>query len=281
MRGSAHSRWLAAASIGCVALGLSAGTAAAICVVGIDPGDRLQMREGPGVRNRPVAAIPAGVCDVRVLGCRGRWCRVSWRGQTGWSNSNFLGWLRPPTADELARQRRLDDATDPMDVVREPPGSPAGEPDRDITAAPDPDDPPDRHPEPADPPAKTTTTVPNAARPSAQEEPVAQPPRPETAPRAADVPMPAPKPQPAARPPEKPAAATPLEIGAEHCVRGVEEGGTLKVRTGPGEKFALRYGFTANTCGVKITGACKSGWCPVDYRGYKGWAEQDKLQPKS
>jgi uncharacterized protein YraI len=62
------------------------------------------------------------------------------------------------------------------------------------------------------------------------------------------------------------------------CVRGVATGDTLKVRAGPGLDQSLRYGYPSGACGIKLTGVCKDGWCPVDYRGYRGWAEQKFLK---
>ena len=64
----------------------------------------------------------------------------------------------------------------------------------------------------------------------------------------------------------------------EVCIQGVPRGDTLKVRAGPSANADLRYGFLPDTCGVKVTGDCKDGWCPVEYRGYKGWAEEKNLQ---
>ena len=62
------------------------------------------------------------------------------------------------------------------------------------------------------------------------------------------------------------------------CVTNVAKGDTLKVRAGPGATHALRYGYQPGTCGVRITAPCKDGWCPVDYRGYEGWAEERFLK---
>jgi len=58
----------------------------------------------------------------------------------------------------------------------------------------------------------------------------------------------------------------------------VAAGDTLKVRAGPGLDQRLQFGFPANTCGVKIEKPCEDGWCPVDYRGYRGWVEQKYLR---
>ncbi len=62
------------------------------------------------------------------------------------------------------------------------------------------------------------------------------------------------------------------------CVRGIASGDTLKVRAGPGLDQSLRYGYPSGACGIKLTGECRDGWCPVDYRGYRGWAEQKFLK---
>lgn len=58
----------------------------------------------------------------------------------------------------------------------------------------------------------------------------------------------------------------------------IAKGDTLKVRAAPGQNQMLRFGFPAGVCGVKLTGPCKDGWCPVEYRSYKGWAEQRYLR---
>jgi SH3-like domain-containing protein len=61
------------------------------CVVRVDSGDTLRIRSGPGVNHGPVGGIPPGACGVaQAGGCRGAWCRVSWRGRLGWVNSYYL-----------------------------------------------------------------------------------------------------------------------------------------------------------------------------------------------
>ena len=94
--------------------------------------------------------------------------------------------------------------------------------------------------------------------------------------RAAPVAAPAPKPTTPVEPTPEQRALT--AGGREACVQGVPRGDTLKVRAAPSASADLRYGFLPDTCGVKITGDCKDGWCPVEYRGYKGWAEEKNLQ---
>ena len=78
-------------------------------------------------------------------------------------------------------------------------------------------------------------------------------------------------------PPAGGGPATPQAPG-EVCIVNVAKGDTLKVRAAPGLDQTLRFGFAAGACGVKLTGPCKDGWCPVDYRGYKGWAEEKFLK---
>jgi SH3-like domain-containing protein len=64
---------------------------AAHCVVGVDRRDTLRMRSGPGVDHAEIGEIPPGACRIRQTGdCRGVWCRIAWRGQSGWVNTHYL-----------------------------------------------------------------------------------------------------------------------------------------------------------------------------------------------
>lgn len=64
---------------------------AGACVVGVEEGDTLRVRQGPGVGHEAVGEIPRRACNVKLIGnCRGAWCRVAWRGQTGWVNTDYL-----------------------------------------------------------------------------------------------------------------------------------------------------------------------------------------------
>ena len=59
---------------------------------GVASWDRLNVRSGPGARRPVVGSIPATGSGVHCLGpCKGKWCRVSWRGIVGWTNMRFLG----------------------------------------------------------------------------------------------------------------------------------------------------------------------------------------------
>lgn len=61
-------------------------------VRGVEDWDVLNMRAGPSSRSRIVGEIPPTGSGVHCLGpCKGKWCRVSWRGIVGWTNFRFLG----------------------------------------------------------------------------------------------------------------------------------------------------------------------------------------------
>lgn len=61
-------------------------------------------------------------------------------------------------------------------------------------------------------------------------------------------------------------------------MRGLPDGVPLKIRAAPSAKGTLLYGFHNGSCGIKITGPCRDDYCPVDYRGYRGWAERKYLR---
>ncbi len=271
----------------------SAAPANALCVRGVEAWDTLRIRAAPGPQAREVGAIPPSACGVAITGaCRGAWCPVVWRGRPGWSNAAYLsqggffdgfglpsmrGLMAPFVAPSVGSRympgpprpvaevrrpapKRVASALPPRPVevtrarVREAGGS-------SLPLAPAPRQ-VERALPPAPPPVQAMrATVP--AVPSPASPPVAQA-------QTAVVVVPAPA---IASPPA--AAAAPA---AEMCVRNVDAGDTLKVRAGPGPDQSLRYGYPANACGIKLTGSCKDGWCPVDYLGYRGWAEQKFLK---
>lgn len=76
----------------------------------------------------------------------------------------------------------------------------------------------------------------------------------------------------------RPSPAQPIAVGASVCVRGLPAQVTLKVRASPTPSGALLYGFHNGSCGVRITGACVAGYCPVAYQGYRGWADSRYLR---
>lgn len=61
------------------------------CVARVERWDTLRIRSGPGTGHDEIGRIPAGACHVeRAGGCRGDWCRVAWRGRSGWVNTFYL-----------------------------------------------------------------------------------------------------------------------------------------------------------------------------------------------
>ncbi len=278
---------------------------AGLCVVGVERWDRLQVRAGPGVRNRAIASIPAGACGISVTGpCRGDWCPVTWRGRQGWSHGDFLGrYDRPPTRAERGpvpvapgrqpqraepkRQQVPAQAAMPRDDVakgREQASQPAQvgttleRKKTQVTI------------EPASTPSRqsdvlATGSITDAAKHASKqagsaETGKAEPPRAAFAFARPDMSQT----KKAAPPKEKPAvrantAVSSLVVGSKTCVAGIGKDDTLKIRSGPGPAYALRYGYLPTTCGIEITGACTDGWCPVEYRGYKGWALGRYLKP--
>ena len=224
-----------------LALPVSAGVAEAWCVAGVPRGDVLAMRSGPSVFNQVTATIAPTACGIKVVGpCYGGWCPVSFRGRSGWSNSAYLV-SQTGVATRQSGAARVDQ--------RRASPAPNAAPQRVATAP------------------KRPSPVREIER---DREPESE--------RPAPVAVPAPKP--AAPPVERTPEPRALTSGSarEVCVQGVARGETLKVRAAPSAGADLRYGFLPDTCGVKITGDCKDGWCPVEYRGYKGWAEEKNLQ---
>lgn len=270
--------------------------AGAWCVRGVERGDTLRLRSAPTPVAREMGRIPPSACGIAILGpCRGAWCRVRWQSRVGWSNATYLtrgGPVDfPPTpqiarpaariaAPPLAAARGSTQATARAKAAAETrptPQKPMVRA-RDAEERPAPDQVAAATPRP--PGVLPETPLPSAAptAPSTSRSPAApalkpQPPAP-TAAAAASPPVPVP-----------PTASAPTQEGPpqndaarEVCVVDIPKGDTLKVRAGPGTDQALRYGYPAEVCGVRITGPCADGWCPVDYRGYRGWTEQRFLK---
>lgn len=86
-----------------------------------------------------------------------------------------------------------------------------------------------------------------------------------------------------ARPSASPRPAPPSQdAGAEretHCVMGVRPGDTLRIRNGPSAEHREIGGIPPNACDVTVGGPCRGSWCPVTYRGLKGWSNATYLRP--
>lgn len=264
----------------------SGHAASALCVRGVDSRDTLRMRTGPTAIAREIGHIAPFACGIVIIGtCRGPWCPVQWRGRTGWSNTAYLvrGGLpelfnspqqfmpSPPiqahrdalprasasSQNERVASQRTDRVTTPAVARRGRTPS---------IAAPQP--PPRVNPVPPHPvlsaPLPPATAAPTTDLPTL---PSFVPPAtagPAASPTLAPVPA--------------PATPTKSDLPGDTCVVEIPKGDTLRVRAGPSLDQALRYGYPAGVCGVRITGPCANGWCPVDYRGYRGWAEQRFLK---
>ncbi len=69
------------------------------CVVGVSPGNELNVRTGPGEFAKIVGGIPADTCGVKITGdCANSWCRVSYAQLSGWASLGFLRRGRGPRA---------------------------------------------------------------------------------------------------------------------------------------------------------------------------------------
>lgn len=66
-------------------LGATSLAAAAPAMVSAD----LNLRAGPGTGHGVLTVLPAGA-TVDTLGCTGNWCRISYRGMTGYASASYL-----------------------------------------------------------------------------------------------------------------------------------------------------------------------------------------------
>lgn len=267
-------------------LSSTAGAASAMCVRGVASWDTLRVRAAPASAAREVGAVPANACGITMTGaCHGGWCPIGWRGRRGWSNAAYLtsgGLMAVITSPlQLFAPSQPVRASPPPRVARvqRPPAktavqAAAGPPLQRAVAITPP------LPLPSPPPVRrsveTTASLPPA--PPAIPAPAVQTATPQAPIEAVPLAMAAAVPAAIPSPGPQPKFTAPLVAAGEVCVVAIEKGDTLKVRAGPGSDQPLRYGYPAGACGVKITGACADGWCPVDYRTYRGWAEQKFLQ---
>ena len=59
-------------------------------VAGVSSDDVLWIRSGPSTRYRKIGSIPFNGAGIKNLGCARRWCRVRYRGVTGYASQRYL-----------------------------------------------------------------------------------------------------------------------------------------------------------------------------------------------
>ncbi|MEO8651183.1 MAG: SH3 domain-containing protein [Hyphomicrobiaceae bacterium] len=75
------------------------------------------------------------------------------------------------------------------------------------------------------------------------------------------------------------AAAPQHEREGGHCVMGVRPGDTLRIRSRPEADSRELGGIPPNACDVAVGSPCRGSWCPVTYRGIRGWSNASYLRP--
>jgi uncharacterized protein YraI len=95
--GTMRTKLLALAAGAALIAGTGAASAAMVT------GD-LHLRAGPGTNYPVIDTMPAG-SHVNVRNCTGGWCRLSYRGESGWASDNFLSGRSRTTT--VYRSRRI------------------------------------------------------------------------------------------------------------------------------------------------------------------------------
>jgi Bacterial SH3 domain/Peptidase M15 len=81
----------------------------------------------------------------------------------------------------------------------------------------------------------------------------------------------------APRPQAKATAEPQRAAEPTYVVAHVERDDVLNVRSGPSTEFDVIGGLPPGSRGVSITGACQSGWCPVQQGAASGWVNRTYL----
>lgn len=67
------------------------GFANAGCIVGVSPGNSLNVRGGPSTGFAAIGSIRADTCGVTVTNrCQRNWCYITHRGTSGWASMKFI-----------------------------------------------------------------------------------------------------------------------------------------------------------------------------------------------
>jgi hypothetical protein len=90
--------------------------------------------------------------------------------------------------------------------------------------------------------------------------------------------QPAPMPTPSSPHPQA-KAEEPDRTQPTYVVANVEHDDVLNIRSGPSTEFDVIGALAPGSRGVSITGACRSGWCPVQHRAVSGWVNRTYLAP--
>lgn len=212
-------------------------------VVNVAADDVLNVRQGPGARYAIVAALPPDSRGVRLVGsvqCVGVWCEIQHRVGTGWVNTLYLAYdvaaIAAPT-QSMQTYRVINVASDDVLNIRSGPGAGL---------------------------ASIGTILPNShgirivGSCSGQWCPIEY-----QGTRGwvnkqylAD---------------DAAAAAAPAQT---YRVINVAPDDVLHIRSGPGAALASIGSIPPNGHDVRIVGSCSGQWCPIDYRGTRGWVNR-------
>lgn len=240
--------------VGSLSADVVAAEGRVLCVGG--GGKTLRLRAGPGDSHRVVGALPVGACGIKVAGkCSAGWCEVQLGAAKGWADSR-----------RVAIRERPQRATIATSATAQP------------SAAAKSAQPADR-PTSASQPREADAVTAAPARPLAKS---SRNKRPERAARRVGR---------SDRYAERgqrgrmrngsllpPMAALPEFRGPTLCVARVWPGDTLRIRTGPGTAHPEITGIHPGACGIALRGGCAGQWCPVRYRGVRGWVNASYLR---
>jgi len=68
-----------------------------------------------------------------------------------------------------------------------------------------------------------------------------------------------------------------FRLNPSYRVANVASNDVLNVRSGPSDDYSILEGIPHDGRGIQIVGTCTGIWCPVDYRGARGWVDRQFL----
>ena len=283
-------RWLLAPLLISPLLATEAGAQKrTFCVHGLGADARLNVRSGPGLGHSVVGRLGPKTCDITLAGrcTRDGWCEMTHGGTKGWVETRFIGVYEWPSGQEgngvtagafvapPDTQGRVPQTSPvPVDRGGDPakPGTTTG-PAPGIAAAPSAPPPADLRDPNASPDVEPAQTLPQPVAPSGRAQSEQRAPRVASAPAVQRAPVAR---RVKATPPLARKPAPPVEVeqgstGDDSCVARVERWDTLRIRTGPGVDNNEIGAIPHDACGVEIVGNCRGRWCPVTWKGRRGW----------